>query len=71
MNFDSQNVSGKRTMKNQLFQIPHFSNDETESCMNELLAKDQIVRRVQHEKFRGVACDFLQKITQMRVNDKK
>lgn len=29
----------KGLWKNQLFQIPHFSNDETESCMNELLAK--------------------------------
>ena len=71
MNFDSQNVSGKRTMKNQLFQILYFSNDETESCMNELLAKDQTLRSGQHEKFRGVAYDFLQKITQVKVNDKK
>ena len=38
MNFDSQNVSGKRTVKNQLFQTPDFSHDEIESCVTELLA---------------------------------
>lgn len=38
MNFDSQNVSGKRTVKNQLFQTPGFSHDEAESCVTELLA---------------------------------